>query len=33
MPDGTTRAWRTVLERIETDLLEGRLGPGDRLPG
>jgi len=33
MPGGTTRAWRTVLERIETDLLEGRLGPGDRLPG
>jgi DNA-binding FadR family transcriptional regulator len=27
----TTRAWRTVLERIEADLLEGRLGPGDRL--
>ncbi|MBY0689283.1 FadR family transcriptional regulator [Microbacterium marinilacus] len=27
------RAWRLVLERIETDLLEGRLGPGDRLPG
>ncbi|MET0736204.1 MAG: GntR family transcriptional regulator [Microbacterium sp.] len=31
MPD-TTRAWRTVLERIEADLLDGRLGPGDRLP-
>ncbi|WP_345752041.1 FadR/GntR family transcriptional regulator [Microbacterium rhizophilus] len=28
-----TRAWRTVLERIEGDLLEGRLAPGDRLPG
>ena len=26
------RAWRIVLEKIETDLLEGRLGPGDRLP-
>ncbi|MDR2998957.1 MAG: FCD domain-containing protein [Microbacterium sp.] len=26
------RAWRTVLERIERDLVEGRLGPGDRLP-
>lgn len=26
------RAWRVVLERIETDLLEGRLQPGDRLP-
>lgn len=28
----TTRAWRIVLERIEADLLDGRLGPGDRLP-
>lgn len=28
-----TRAWRTVLERIEGDLLEGRVAPGDRLPG
>jgi DNA-binding FadR family transcriptional regulator len=27
------RAWRSVLERIEADLLEGRLAPGDRLPG
>ncbi len=26
------RAWRLVLERIERDLLDGRLGPGDRLP-
>lgn len=26
------RAWRVVLEKIEADLLEGRLGPGDRLP-
>jgi DNA-binding FadR family transcriptional regulator len=26
------RAWRVVLERIEGDLLEGRLAPGDRLP-
>ncbi|REJ05910.1 FadR family transcriptional regulator [Microbacterium bovistercoris] len=26
------RAWRVVLERIERDLMEGRLGPGDRLP-
>jgi DNA-binding FadR family transcriptional regulator len=25
------RAWRVVLEKIETDLLEGRLRPGDRL--
>ncbi|WP_375385608.1 FadR/GntR family transcriptional regulator [uncultured Microbacterium sp.] len=25
------RAWRVVLEKIETDLLEGRLAPGDRL--
>jgi GntR family transcriptional repressor for pyruvate dehydrogenase complex len=28
----TTRAWRMVLEKIETDLLDGRLQPGDRLP-
>ncbi|GAA3941532.1 FadR/GntR family transcriptional regulator [Microbacterium soli] len=28
----TQRAWRTVLERIEGDLLDGTLGPGDRLP-
>lgn len=28
----TQRAWRTVLERIEGDLLDGVLGPGDRLP-
>ncbi|AWB85318.1 FadR/GntR family transcriptional regulator [Mycetocola zhujimingii] len=27
------RAWRVVLETIERDLLEGRLRPGDRLPG
>lgn len=27
-----TRAWRGVLERIEADLLDGRLRPGDRLP-
>lgn len=27
-----TRAWRGVLESIESDLLEGRLNPGDRLP-
>lgn len=26
------RAWRLVLERIETDLLDGRLRAGDRLP-
>lgn len=26
------RAWRLVLETIESDLLEGRLHPGDRLP-
>lgn len=25
------RAWRAVLEHIERDLLDGRLGPGDRL--
>ncbi|WP_169581344.1 FadR/GntR family transcriptional regulator [Microbacterium thalassium] len=28
----TARAWQLVLERIETDLLEGELRPGDRLP-
>lgn len=27
------RAWQVVLETIETDLLSGRLRPGDRLPG
>jgi GntR family transcriptional repressor for pyruvate dehydrogenase complex len=27
------RAWQSVLEHIETQLLEGRLRPGDRLPG
>lgn len=32
MPD-SPRAWRTVLDRIEHDLLSGRLHPGDRLPG
>ncbi|WP_217182626.1 FadR/GntR family transcriptional regulator [Streptomyces sp. AC495_CC817] len=26
------RAWRLVLEHIERDLLDARLGPGDRLP-
>ena len=26
------RAWQTVLEHVERDLLDGRLGPGDRLP-
>ncbi|MEZ3162104.1 FCD domain-containing protein [Microbacterium sp. BWT-B31] len=26
------RAWRIVLDRIEADLVAGRLGPGDRLP-
>lgn len=31
MPE-SQRAWRTVLEHIERDLLDGRLGPGDRLP-
>jgi len=30
--DSPARAWRTVLERIELDLEEGRLAPGDRLP-
>jgi GntR family transcriptional repressor for pyruvate dehydrogenase complex len=27
------RAWQVVLESIERDLLEGRLRPGDHLPG
>jgi GntR family transcriptional repressor for pyruvate dehydrogenase complex len=26
------RAWRTVLEKVESDLLDGVLAPGDRLP-
>ena len=26
------RAWRLVLESVESDLLSGRLSPGDRLP-
>jgi len=30
--EATQRAWRTVLARIEGDLLDGTLGPGDRLP-
>ncbi|ALX65539.1 FadR/GntR family transcriptional regulator [Microbacterium sp. XT11] len=32
MPEQPARAWRTVLEHIERDLLDGKLGPGDRLP-
>src|SRR5918995_7088961 len=28
----SARAWRSVLEHIEADLLDGRLAPGDRLP-
>lgn len=32
MPEQPARAWRLVLEHVERDLLEGRLGPGDRLP-
>ncbi len=31
MTDTAPRAWRLVLEKIESDLREGRLGPGDRL--
>lgn len=31
MAEPAARAWRTVLEHIERDLLLGRLGPGDRL--
>lgn len=30
---GAPRAWQMVLEHIESDLLDGRLRPGDRLPG
>ncbi len=32
MPDSAPRAWQVVLERIEGDLRDGRLRPGDRLP-
>ncbi len=32
MAEPAARAWRIALESIERDLLEGRLGPGDRLP-
>jgi GntR family transcriptional repressor for pyruvate dehydrogenase complex len=28
----TARAWQLVLEHVESDLLDGRLQPGDRLP-
>ena len=31
MPEAA-RAWQVVLEKIESDLLEGALAPGDRLP-
>ena len=31
-PASPARAWRTVLEKIEQDLLDGALAPGDRLP-
>lgn len=31
MPD-VARTWQVVLEKIESDLLDGRLTPGDRLP-
>lgn len=30
---GDRRAWQVVLETIERDLLDGRLRPGDHLPG
>ncbi|MDR6867725.1 DNA-binding FadR family transcriptional regulator [Microbacterium resistens] len=30
--EAPARAWRTVLAHVERDLLDGRLGPGDRLP-
>ncbi|MBS0024362.1 FadR/GntR family transcriptional regulator [Microbacterium paraoxydans] len=32
MAEQPARAWQLVLEHIERDLLDGRLGPGDRLP-
>ncbi|WP_226531498.1 FadR/GntR family transcriptional regulator [Microbacterium paraoxydans] len=32
MGEQPARAWQLVLEHIERDLLDGRLGPGDRLP-
>ena len=32
MAASSARAWRVVLEKIETDLLDGALQPGDRLP-
>ncbi|GAA1699065.1 FCD domain-containing protein [Microbacterium sediminicola] len=32
MTETTARAWRVVLDRIEGDLLDGTLQPGDRLP-
>ncbi|OZD39130.1 GntR family transcriptional regulator [Rhodococcus sp. 06-1477-1B] len=31
MPNTAPRAWQVVLERIESDLREGRLAPGSRL--
>lgn len=31
MPEQPARAWRLVLEHVERDLLDGRIGPGDRL--
>jgi len=31
MSEQPARAWRLVLEHVEKDLLDGRLGPGDRL--
>ena len=31
MAESAPRAWQVVLERIESDLRDGRLGPGDRL--
>lgn len=31
MPDSALRAWQVVLDRVERDLRDGRLSPGDRL--
>ncbi len=32
MAEAPTKAWQVVLQKLETDLLSGALGPGDRLP-
>ncbi|MDR2323484.1 MAG: GntR family transcriptional regulator [Microbacterium sp.] len=32
MTDAPARTWRTVLQHVEQRLIDGELGPGDRLP-